>query len=154
MDLGLALKAAASATTTFSAGAESGRSASALRPSGLRRADPNSGFSGDLSSTLASRPPRSRPSSLDQRAEPSASQPAAASRENARNSSADAFHGDLASVLSGARRQVIYFFFTILDADVVSINISLLTMQSSFVTPWFRSDQAVLKSGKAIIHVP
>jgi hypothetical protein len=110
MDLGLALKAAASAPTTFSTGAESDSSSSAPRPSGLRRADPNSGFSGDLSSTLASRPPRARPSSLDQRTEPSGTQSNAPSREHARIAIADAFQGDLASVLSGARRQVLDVF--------------------------------------------
>ena len=106
MDLGLALKAAACAPTTSGASAEPDSLASAPRPSGLRRADPNSGFSGDLSSTLASRPPRARPSSLDQRVEPVSTQSVAPSRELARSAVADVFHGDLASVLSGARRQV------------------------------------------------
>jgi hypothetical protein len=107
MDLGLALKAASAAPTTFSASSESDNGTAAHRPSGLRRADPNSGFAGDLSSTLASRPPRARPSSLDQREEHAASQPTAPSREHARSAVADAaFNGDLASVLSGARRQV------------------------------------------------
>lgn len=106
MDLGLALRAPSSAATTFAASAEPDSSAPAPRPSGLRRADPNSGFSGDLSSTLASRPPRARPSSLDQ-AEHDNTQSAAPSRQHARNTAADAaFHGDLASVLSGSRRQV------------------------------------------------
>jgi hypothetical protein len=106
MDLGLALRAASSSVTTFAA-AEPDNSAPAPRPSGLRRADPNSGFSGDLSSTLASRPPRARPSSLDQ-VEHESTQSAAPSRQHARNIAADAaFHGDLASVLSGSRRQVL-----------------------------------------------
>ncbi len=107
MDLGLALKAASAAPTTFSASSEADNGTAAHRPSGLRRADPNSGFAGDLSSTLASRPPRARPSSLDQREEHAASQPTAPSREHARSAVAEAaFNGDLASVLSGARRQV------------------------------------------------
>ncbi len=108
MDLGLALKASASASTTFAASGEPENFTLAPRPSGLRRADPNSGFSGDLSSTLASRPPRARPSSLDQRAEHETAQTAAPSREHSRSTAADAvFHGDLASVLSGSRRQVL-----------------------------------------------
>ena len=107
MDLGLALKASASASTTFAASGEPDNITLAPRPSGLRRADPNSGFSGDLSSTLASRPPRARPSSLDQRVEPVSTQSVAPSRELARSAVADVFHGDLASVLSGARRQVL-----------------------------------------------
>jgi hypothetical protein len=107
MDLGLALKAAASAATTFASGGELDNGTVVPRPSGLRRADPNSGFSGDLSSTLASRPPRARPSSLDQRAEHGTNEPAARPREHARNTAVDAaFHGDLAAVLSGSRRQV------------------------------------------------
>jgi hypothetical protein len=107
MDLRLALKAASSAATTFASGGESDSGTVMSRPSGLRRADPNSGFSGDLSSTLASRPPRARPSSLDQRAEHASNQLAAPPREHARSTAADAaFHGDLAAVLSGSRRQV------------------------------------------------
>ena len=107
MDLGLALKVATPAPTTFAASGDPDHGSSAPRPAGLRRADPNGGFSGDLSSTLATRPPRARPSSLDRQSEPSAAQPAAPSRDQARSNGADAtFNGDLASVLSGARRQV------------------------------------------------
>ena len=53
MDLGLALKVAAPAPTTFAASGDPDHGSSAPRPAGLRRADPNGGFSGDLSSTLA-----------------------------------------------------------------------------------------------------
>jgi hypothetical protein len=107
MDLGLALKVAAPAPTTFAANVDPDHGSSAPLPSGLRRADPNGDFYGDLSSTLATRPPRTRSSSLYRQSEPAAAQSAPSSRDQARSDGADAaFKRDLTSVLSGARQQV------------------------------------------------